>query len=139
MHNAASSYSVEAGGQNYGSFHGERCVLQGCKFSGLFSGIQLPRNNAALSTRARDVSTGFKFIIKVALGTFFCRHANIGDAPAGHTTNVGQRITVVLLRLLHLRHCGCAVMAGYTATAMLHPQGNEHNLAQVSRPISVLI
>lgn len=68
----------------------------------------------------------------------FCfRHADIGDASAGHPANAGERAPVVLLRLFHLRHRWRAAMAGYTETAVLHPQGNEHNVAQVSaRPPS---
>lgn len=62
----------------------------------------------------------------------YCRHANIGDAPLGHSANVGQCAPVVLFRLLHFWDRRCSTMARHTKAALLHPQGHKHNLAQVS-------
>ena len=51
----------------------------------------------------------------------FTRHADSGDAFAGHSPNAGQRADALLLRVLHLRHrWGAAV--GRHATAAVLPQ-----------------
>lgn len=83
--------------------------------------------------QAHGVGLNFNSNCKKLTFSLLYRHANIGDAPSGHATNVGQCITVMLLRFLHLRNCGRSAMAGHTEATLLHPQGNQHNLAQVSR------
>lgn len=58
------------------------------------------------------------------------RYADSGDAAARHPSHAGQRLVIVLLRLLHIRHCRCAAVGGDTAPTLL-PQGSAQ--CQVSR------
>lgn len=58
------------------------------------------------------------------------RYADTGDAAARHSSYAGQRLVIVFLRLLHIRHCWRAAVGGHTAPT-LFPQGSAQ--CQVSR------
>lgn len=51
------------------------------------------------------------------------RYADTGDAATRHPSYAGQRLVIVLLRLLHIRHCRRAAVGGHTAPTLL-PQGS---------------
>ena len=51
---------------------------------------------------------------------FHSRYADLGDAPAGHVTDVGQRALVVLLCLLYIRHHRCSTV-GWNPTQPMLP------------------
>lgn len=61
------------------------------------------------------------------------RYADTGDATARHSSHAGQRLVIVLLRLLHIRHRRRAAVGGHTAPTLL-PQGPaQHQVSRVSR------